>query len=428
LAALPAETRELFCRDLRLAQDAVAASVVPGRAQAANNHWLNWSSFCQSLNVDPFLQDVQDPVVLFQVYLQRYRTGAIAPRGKPVRSRTVEDSLRAIGQTFAALGASDPRLDAHGNIDFRIQRQLRGYSRVDPPPNRVKPIPVQILRHVVALAAQPSATPDVQAVADMITLAFFFLLRPGEYTGTASDTTPFTLHDVQCWIGQQRFLATTIPLEDLPRVTFVSLTFTTQKNGVRGEVIGLGRSGNPVLCPVHALTRRIAHLRSYRAPPNTPLAAYFITPAVTLVKPADITDALRCSTALVGPSVGFLPSDISAPCAPQVRWPYYVLKSTRTSSVCSVVGVATKCSAIFTYKPSLLCGISPAACSPEARSHSCPTKKFRSDNFIPNSPQACFTPGSLPPVLLAGFPYKATWCHFPILLTIGKQVEWHVPL
>jgi hypothetical protein len=117
-----------------------------------------------------------------------------------------------------------------------------------------------------------------------------------------------------------------------------------------------------------------------------------------------------------------------APCAPQVQWPYYVLKSTRTSSVCSVVGVATKCSAIFTYKPSLLCGISPAACSPEARSHSCPTKKFRSDNFIPNFPQACFTPGSLPPVLLAGFPYKATWFHFPILLTIGKQVEWHVPL
>jgi hypothetical protein len=162
------------------------------------------------------------------------------------------------------------------------------------------------------MAAQPSAPPDVQAVADMIALAFFFLLRPGEYTGTASDTTPFTLQDVQCWIGQQRFLATTIPLEDLPRVTFVSLTFTTQKNGVRGEVIGLGRSGNPVLCPVQALTRRIAHLRAYRAPHHTPLAAYFTTPAVTVITPADITSMLRCSTAIIGPSVGFLPSDISA--------------------------------------------------------------------------------------------------------------------
>jgi hypothetical protein len=146
----------------------------------------------------------------------------------------------------------------------------------------------------------------------MITLAFFFLLRPGEYTGTASDTTPFTLQDVQCWIGQQRLFATNIPLDDLPRVTFVALTFTTQKNGVRGEVIGLGRSGNPVLCPVVALTRRIAHLRTYRAPASTPLAAYFTSPSPTLIRPADITAALRCSTAIIGPSVGFLPSDISA--------------------------------------------------------------------------------------------------------------------
>jgi hypothetical protein len=141
----------------------------------------------------------------------------------------VEDSLRAIGQTFAALGAPDPRLDQHGHIDFRIQRQLRAYSRANPPPNRVKPIPDQILRHVAALAADPSATPDIKAIADMISLAFFFLLRPGEYTGTASDTTPFTLQDVQCWIGQQRYLATDIPLADLSCITFVALTFTTQK-------------------------------------------------------------------------------------------------------------------------------------------------------------------------------------------------------
>jgi hypothetical protein len=262
--------------------------------------------------MDPDLQDIQNPIALFQVYLQRYRVGTIAPSGRPVRSRTVEDSLRAIGQTFAALGAPDPRLDQHGSIDFRIQRQLRGYSRADPPPNRVKPIPVQILRHVAALASAPSATFGNQAIADMIILAFFFLLRPGEYTGTPSDTTPFTLQDVQLWIGQQRFLATTIPIADLSRVTFVSLTFTTQKNGVRGEVIGLGRSGNPVLCPVIALTRRVAHLRTFHAPTTTPLASYYASPALTYIRPADITSALRCSTAIIGPSVGYLPSDISA--------------------------------------------------------------------------------------------------------------------
>jgi hypothetical protein len=315
LAHLPSDTRNAFCRDLRLAQEAVRSSVVPQRAQAADSHWRNWTEFCHTLQVDPFLQDISDPIILFQVYLQRYRTGAIAPSGKPVRARTVEDSLRAIGQTFASLGASDPRRDSHGSIDFRIQRQLRGYSRLDPPPNRVKPIPVQIIRHVMALAVAVTATSYIQAVADMICLAFFFLLRPGEYTGTPSDTTPFCLQDVQCWVGQQRFLATTIPLDDLQRITFVTLTFTTQKNGVRGEVIGLGRSGNPVLCPVTAMARRITHLRSHQASPTQPLASYYEVAGATrpkLIKPADITTALRFSTAVIGPTVGFLPADISA--------------------------------------------------------------------------------------------------------------------
>jgi hypothetical protein len=70
-------------------------------------------------------------------------------------------------------GDPDACLDQHGNIDFRIQRQLRGYSRADPPPNHGKPIPIQILRHVAALASTPTATLGSQAIADMIALAFF---------------------------------------------------------------------------------------------------------------------------------------------------------------------------------------------------------------------------------------------------------------
>jgi hypothetical protein len=167
----------------------------------------------------------------------------------------------------------------------------------------------------MALAAAADATTHTQAVANMICLAFFFLLRPGEYTGTPSETTLFTLQeDIQCWVGQQCYLATTIPLDELPRLTFVTLTFTTQKNGVRGEVIGLGRSGNPALCPVMTLARRIAHLRTHHAPPTQPLASYYkpLSPAIHLIKPSDITAALRFSTAIIGPSVGFLPADISA--------------------------------------------------------------------------------------------------------------------
>ena len=104
----------------------------------------------------------------------------------------------------------------------------------------------------------------------MIALAFFFLLRPGEYTATASDTTPFRLLDVTLFIGGRRLNTLTASIADLQAATFATLTFTNQKNGVKGEVIGLSRSTDTVLCPVLSMVRRVIHL-----PPYTPCSGHY---------------------------------------------------------------------------------------------------------------------------------------------------------
>jgi hypothetical protein len=208
------------------------------------------------------------------------------------------------------MGAADCRLDSHGKVDFRLKRQLAGYRRQDPPPNRVKPIPIKIIRHAVN-TAYATNDPGNRAIADMIIIAFFFLLRPGEYTGTVSDTSPFRLQDVQFGVGSLRATAVAIPLDVLARVTFATLTFTNQKNAVRGEVIGLGRSGEPFFCPVLALRRRVTYLRQHNLPSDTPLATYLHRGRPTFIAPADITTLLRASAALLGPNLGFLPTDIN---------------------------------------------------------------------------------------------------------------------
>ena len=77
------------------------------------------------------------------------------------------------------------------------------YTRDDPSPKRVKPILIRVLRHVFQMASA-TRVPFITGISDMITLAFFFLLRPGEYTVTASDVTPFNLVDVQLFIGTIR--------------------------------------------------------------------------------------------------------------------------------------------------------------------------------------------------------------------------------
>ena len=129
------------------------------------------------------------------------------------------------------LGAKDPRMTPTGNLDGRLQLQFRCYSRQDPPPSRVKPIPVQVLRRLACIAAA-SNDPELQAIADMIIITFFFLLRPGEYTGTKSDSLPFRLSDVTFSVGRTVFDTESATDNDLAAATFVILTFTTQNNVV----------------------------------------------------------------------------------------------------------------------------------------------------------------------------------------------------
>lgn len=211
------------------------------------------------------------------------------------------------------MGESDPRLGPNLKLDHRLHRMFSFFTKLEPPPNRVKPVPITVIRHIAGIARE-SNIPFQLALADMIILGFFFLLRPGEYCISPSDSTPFHLMDVQLFVGEQRLnLATATPAQ-INSATFGTLTFTTQKNGVRGEVIGLGRSGDSVLCPVAALVRRVIHLKQAQAPPNTPLCHVF-TYQWEKITPSDITFALRNAVTFLNPvNLGFLPTDVSARC------------------------------------------------------------------------------------------------------------------
>jgi hypothetical protein len=62
-----------------------------------------------------------------------------------------------------------------------IQRQLKGYRRINPPAQAKLAAPVRLPHHLqdVGRVAQ---TACMMAIGDMCLIAFFFLLRVGEYT------------------------------------------------------------------------------------------------------------------------------------------------------------------------------------------------------------------------------------------------------
>jgi hypothetical protein len=119
-----------------------------------------------------------------------------------------------VGQAFTSVGGADPRLTLSAKTEFRLGRQLCGYTRADPPPDRVKPVPVAVIHHAVGLA-RLHRNVDMLAVISMLCLAFFFLCRPGEYTAPTGDNSPFRLCDVTFYVGQRRVLATTTAAADL---------------------------------------------------------------------------------------------------------------------------------------------------------------------------------------------------------------------
>ena len=82
----------------------------------------------------------------------------------------------------------------------------------------------------------------------MIIIAYFFLLRLGEYMGSKSDSTAFRLEDIAFSCGRS-VVDPTATKADLQAATFLMLTLTTKTTGIRGEKICHKASGNPLLCP-----------------------------------------------------------------------------------------------------------------------------------------------------------------------------------
>lgn len=309
---MPPSATNDFRRDLELVQQTVRSGVTAQRTTSHDNHWTRWVDYCNQHHIDPHLRQYQDPIPVIQVFAHRYRDGRLAPSGRTVKSRTVEDVVRAIAQKLTSMGSKDPRLNAFGKIDFRLTRQFQSYKRVDAPPIRVKPVPVTLLLHILRHAHGPTGTDSSRIHADLIVVAFYFLLRPGEYTGTSAVDQPFLLQDVRLHLGPRALDTLTSPLAELQAATAVSYTLTRQKNGVGNETLNHGRANHPLCCPVRASIRLLVYHRLHRSLGTTPLASYLRNNRRVRVLSTDVTAILKSAAAATFHITGLQASEISA--------------------------------------------------------------------------------------------------------------------
>ena len=278
--------------------------------------WRQWLTFVAAIpSTDPYLSNIspQLHISFLKVFATRIRDGRLTPKGKPVRSKRVQDYLRTVAEEIR-LGSPhrlDPRHDLHGQIDRELKLLSTAHSKDDPPPDKVKPVPIQLLAHALQ-ALTHSARPEAPVIANMLVMGYFFLLRPGEYTYCSQHNFPFRLQDVTFVTPKGQLNAATAPVTDLRQASRVLLYLDNQKNGVRGQSITHGDTPDRALSPLQAVLRQVLYLREHRATADTPLHTYYTQAGPSRVTARMISAALKASCRVLGLSLGLTSRDITA--------------------------------------------------------------------------------------------------------------------
>lgn len=232
-------------------------------------YWTHWAHFTQHFQVDPFLEGVPDParVILLTGFARHVREGH-AGRGHTVRSGSVQDALCAVGKTFELDLRPNPTYQpgAYGTYWAPIRDMIRCYRRDDPKSSPQLAVPVAITEYLLdAHWNQNPHCPHAQATADLTNIAFYYLLRVGEYTkprNTKTNTTPIRLKDITFRTANGRLIPPTAPLATLLTATEATIRMPNQKNGVKGQCIHQECTGSNY-SPVKSLARRVHHVLAH---------------------------------------------------------------------------------------------------------------------------------------------------------------------
>jgi hypothetical protein len=220
---------------------------------------------------------------LQQTYLlafaARFRTG-IFGRAVQVGFQSVEKAIRHVAQTLLLAGYADPRRTyGASELDLPFRHLLKSYKDQDPAPKPQLALPVATVERAAAYYQAPHP-PLVRATADLVTIAFFFLLRVGEYTmprrNVRTRTEQFRIQDV-IFRRNGLVMPNTDVLADLLSADSVTLYIDNQKNGQRGATIH--HTACPTwFCPVKALARRVSSIVAQGCDLATPLS--YVSPGL----------------------------------------------------------------------------------------------------------------------------------------------------
>lgn len=171
-----------------------------------------WLPFLSDINVyNPLLTGFDGKVQALRVLAVRLCNGCMSRRGQQIGHAQMRDKILGIAKTSTKLGADDPRLTQHGTLDPHLSSLYRGMRNQDMAPNRVGPLPLQIIRHTQQRINPRN--PFQAATIDLIWIAVFYLLRPGKYCHSC-DSKPLTVANISFTVGTTKLDLHRTPLTE----------------------------------------------------------------------------------------------------------------------------------------------------------------------------------------------------------------------
>jgi len=178
---------------------------------------------------------------------------------------------------------------------------MEGWKKQDPPTIKKLPVAIDIPEFLSAVGAATTNELD-KAIGDLVLIAFYYLLRVGEYTvkerrNSTKQTVQFRLQDVTFFKrndkGRLRQLSRFAARKDIITADSATLKLDNQKNGWKGVCVHQEANGDPIHCPVRALARRYLHIRKHTHDLSTFLSAFFDAQTRFDVTDNDIRNSLK---------------------------------------------------------------------------------------------------------------------------------------
>ena len=175
-------------------------------------------------------------------------------------------------------GIGDPRRAAVGqrNLDTDFHDNLKKWKDEDPAAQPQQALPSSTVR-LVSQEYRNSKAARNRVISELVTVAYFFLLRVGEYTpttprkGRKKKTIPLRKKDITFW-KNKRVIPNHAPLHELLEADGVTINLANQKNGHKNTKLYHSHSEDEDFSPTISLAR-LVHL--IRARPDTTFLGTF---------------------------------------------------------------------------------------------------------------------------------------------------------